>query len=313
MRTDQEITQATDLSKKVALIGFGEAGQALAEGWREAVPGVRVAAYDIKTDTPHSPTAQAMWKSYEALGVTGANSVAEAFVGASAIFSLVTADAAQDAARAAAAVMPAGTLYFDCNSCAPETKRGSAALVENAGGRYVDMAIMSPIRPKRHEAPVLLSGPHAEAAWALTQRLGMKAEILPGDVGRASAVKMIRSIMIKGVEALTLECILAAVKAGVDREVVASLDASMPGWDWAARAAYNMERTTTHGVRRAAEMREVAQTVTDLGLPARMAPATVAWQQEMGDLGIVGGSEEYHDRARAILAALTHAQLEETS
>jgi 3-hydroxyisobutyrate dehydrogenase-like beta-hydroxyacid dehydrogenase len=295
----------------VALIGFGEAGCAIAEGWRDAALPIRIAAYDIKSDVP--ATADDMSARYARHDVDGAATLTDALGRASAVFSLVTADAAREAARAAAELIPAGTLYFDCNSCAPETKRGSAALIEKAGGRYVDAAIMSPIRPKRHEAPILLSGPHADAAWALTRRLGMQAEILPGEVGRASSVKMIRSIMVKGLEALTLECMLSAVKAGVDKEVIASLDASMPGWDWAARAAYNMERATTHGVRRAAEMREVAQTISDLGLPPRMAPATVAWQQDMGDLGLAGGSDDYQERARAILAALNHAQLEETS
>jgi 3-hydroxyisobutyrate dehydrogenase-like beta-hydroxyacid dehydrogenase len=137
--------------------------------------------------------------------------------------------------------------------------------------------------------------------------LGMDVRVIEGDVGRASSIKMIRSIMVKGIEALTLECLLSAVAAGVEDEVIASLDASMPGWDWAARAAYNMERTTTHGARRAAEMREVVTTISDLGLPARMSPATVVWQQNMGDLGLTGRPEDYQNRAKAILAALGNA------
>ena len=93
--------------------------------------------------------------------------------------------------------------------------------------------------------------------------------------------------------------------AGVDGEVLASLDASFPGFDWPARAAYMMERTTTHGIRRAAEMREVAKTVADLDLPDGMARAITGWQQLMGDLGLPPGPGDYAARADAILAALT--------
>lgn len=302
MRTDRDISAA--LPARIALLGFGEAGSALAEGWHDARPGLTLAAYDLKTESSENEIAAAMWDRYGIHGVSGADSPDAALAGAEAVFSLVTADAAQAAARAAAAAIAPGAFYFDCNSCAPETKRASAALIEAAGGRYVDTAIMSPIRPKLHRAPLLVSGPHAAEGAALLTALDMSARALTGDVGHASSVKMLRSVMIKGIEALTLESLLAARRAGVADEVIASLDASMPGWDWAARAAYNMERTTTHGARRAAEMREVARSVADLGLPPRMAEATVAWQADMGALGIDPGDMDFEHRADAILAAL---------
>jgi 3-hydroxyisobutyrate dehydrogenase-like beta-hydroxyacid dehydrogenase len=95
---------------------------------------------------------------------------------------------------------------------------------------------------------------------------------------------MVRSIMVKGLEALVLECVLSGRKAGVDEAVLASLDASFPGFGWKKRAAYMMERAATHGIRRAAEMREVAQTVRELGFPGAMAAATADWEQKIGDL-----------------------------
>ncbi|MEC7763556.1 MAG: DUF1932 domain-containing protein [Pseudomonadota bacterium] len=312
MRTEPDIHADGATGAPIAILGFGEAGSAIAEGWREAGLDLSLVAYDLKTAGPDQAAARAMKARYNALGVTGAPILRDALPGARAIFSLVTADAAHDAARAVARDMPEGVFYFDCNSCAPETKRASAALIENAGGRYVDTAIMSPIHPKKHASPMLISGPHALRAKSLMGALGMNARVIEGDVGRASSIKMIRSIMVKGIEALTLECVLSAVTAGVEDEVIASLDASMPGWDWAARSAYNMERTTTHGIRRAAEMREVVRTVADLGLPARMTPATVAWQQNMGELGLTGTPEDYQHRAKAILAALGNAQMEDT-
>jgi 3-hydroxyisobutyrate dehydrogenase-like beta-hydroxyacid dehydrogenase len=123
-------------------------------------------------------------------------------------------------------------------------------------------------------------------------------------VGEASAIKMLRSVMVKGLEALTAECLLAARRAGVDATVLASLRASDPGFDWAARSAYNLERMTTHGLRRAAEMREAAATLRELGLPDRMALATAEWQAELGGLGLPPGEAEAGARADRILARL---------
>ena len=287
-------------SAVVTLLGFGEAGQAFAKGWNSANVAPGLTAFDIKTNA--AETAQAKRDDYARLGVTGLESLAAR----DAVFSLVTADQAELAARDAAEHLAPGTLFFDCNSCSPGAKRRSAAVLEARGIRYVDTAVMAPVHPKLHQTPLLISGPHAEAAMAVLEGLDMKAKIAGPDVGTASATKMVRSVMIKGIEALTLECLLAGRRAGVDEAVLASLDASMPGWNWPERAAYNMERATTHGVRRAAEMREVARTVEELGLPSDMSRAIVEWQQRAGDMGLHldEGPEDYAARADRISNAM---------
>lgn len=297
--------------RHVALIGFGEAGAALAEGWRDTGVNATLAAYDIKAASADNTLSDAMWARYDAFGVEGRDRIEDALAGADAVFSLVTADQALRAAEDAAPHLGQDVLYFDCNSCASGTKQAARDVVEARGAHYVDTAIMSPIRPKRHEAPVLVSGPHVRAATETMEALGMTPGCAGDEVGMASATKMLRSVMIKGIEALTLECLLAAREAGVDDKVLASLNGSMPGWDWASRAAYNMERSTTHGVRRAVEMRDVARTVEDLGIAPRMAAATAEWQQDMGDLGLdfdqSPGTDSYQDRADAIRDALRNA------
>ena len=138
---------------------------------------------------------------------------------------------------------------------------------------------MSPVHPRLHRTPLLISGPHADAAAAALRSLDMAPKIHAGPVGSSSAIKMIRSVMIKGLEALACECALAGRAAGVDAVVLASLDETFPGFDWKKRVAYMMERVMTHGVRRAAEMREVALTVDELGLDGAMSRGAVAWQQ----------------------------------
>lgn len=270
----------------IGLVGFGEAAAAFAEGWRGEGVDAAIHAFDIKTQSNDVKIARDKWKAYDRFKVTGYPDLPAALADASIVFSLVTADQAETAAADAAPYLAAGVFFFDCNSCSPGAKRQSAARMEARGVRYVDTAVMSPVHPKLHRAPILVSGPHAADGLAILDRLDMSAKLVEGDVGRASSIKMIRSIMMKGLEALVLECVLSGRKAGVDDEVLSSLDVTYPGFDWKGKAAYMMERALTHGRRRASEMREVAKTVEELGFPPKMADATVFWEQFAADLEI---------------------------
>lgn len=294
-------------SISVAFVGFGEAAQAFVTGWRQTRPpdlsSERITAYDIKTDGAEGIRAEEQ-ADYQNAGIRGCDTAAEAVADADVVFSMVTADQALRAACATAESLPPGTLFFDCNSCAPQTKADAAKAVEAAGGRYVDVAVMAPVHPRLHATPVLVSGPHAAAAVAIMERLRMCAGEVPGDVGQASAVKLVRSIMIKGLEALTVECLLAGRRLGVDERVLQSLDASFPDFGWPQRAAYMLERVATHGPRRAAEMREAAAMVDKAGLPCRMTSAAVEWQQQIGDLDLDTDGGDHAAQADAILDAM---------
>src|SRR5262249_22689468 len=161
---------------------------------------------------------------------------------------------------------------------APGTKRRCADQIASAGAYYIDVAVMAPVHPTLHKTPLLLS------AQAILTKLSMSARVTSPEVGSSSMIKMIRSIMMKGLEALVVECVLAGCKAGVDGEVLDSLEDTYPGFDWKRRAAHMLERVITHGVRRAAEMREVALTVDQLGLGGSMARASCDWQRRVGEL-----------------------------
>lgn len=260
----------------VTIIGFGEAGAAIASGLACPV----MTAYDIKIDDP----ALQKTSEIESYGVTAAPDMATALTGTTIIFSVVTADQALAAARAAAAHIAPDTLFLDCNSCAPSTKIQSAAIITAAGGRYIDVAIMAPIQLRAHKTPMLISGESADDAQTTMQALDMDVTVVGRTVGRASTIKMLRSVMIKGIEALSAECFRAACRAGVAGEVAASLDASQSQLGWTDQTTYNLERMTTHGIRRAAEMREVAKTLSDLGVSSAMTNGTIDWQQSFGDL-----------------------------
>lgn len=288
------------MTPNIAFIGMGEAGGAIVAGWGAARNGT-IRAYDIKSDAPS--TAAAMAKRYRNLGVAGCASAAEAVTGAELTFCTVTADQAVIAAESAAPHLAPGTYWCDLNSCAPSSKRRAAEIIAGSGGRYVDVAVMSPVHPKLNMVPLLISGPHAEDAAPLLAELPMSPRVVAGDVGAASSIKMIRSVVVKGLEALTAECVLAAVAAGVEDEVLGSLRQSHPGTDWPAQAAYNFERAMAHGSRRAAEMEEVAKCLSDLGLPDDMARATADWQRRIA-AAAVAAPDNVHAAGLKALADL---------
>ncbi|WP_341487773.1 DUF1932 domain-containing protein [Pararhizobium sp. A13] len=289
---------------KIAMLGFGEAARAIVAGWHASNQGTVsvISTFDVKyDDVAQRPDIVEVCRD---LRVQCAETVGEALAGSDAIFSLVTADRALDAAKSAGEFIRAGALYFDCNSCAPSTKKAASAAINNAGSRYVDVAVMAPIHPARHRTLMLLAGTAAEEAHRLLATLGMNTKVVGPEIGQASAIKMLRSVMIKGMEALTAECMLAARRAGVEEAVVASLQASDPGFDWRARSAYNLERMIVHGARRAAEMQEVANTLCDFGLPDRMTRAAVEWQRQIADLSLSASEGSLAWRADRILERL---------
>lgn len=266
----------TGVTGGVAFIGFGEAGQAFARP--------RDRAFDRKTTYPSARAAKLA--DYEAGGVKGCETARSALAGAAVVLSLVTADQALEAAQDDAALLEPGALWLDMNSVAPGTKRAAAAAIEAAGGRYADVAVMAPVHPAGMAVPLLVAGPHAADAAAALEVMGFSnVEVAGPKVGDASAIKMIRSVMVKGIEALTAECILAANRAGVTDAVIASLDASAKAEGWGERADYNLDRMLAHGTRRAAEMEEVARTLAELGIEPAMTRGTIARQRELGALG----------------------------
>jgi 3-hydroxyisobutyrate dehydrogenase-like beta-hydroxyacid dehydrogenase len=242
----------------VALIGFGEAARTFVRAGLRAT-----AAFDIDPAQRN--------------GIAAIDDRALAFGNATVLLSLVTADQALVAAQAYSSVPPPGALYFDMNSVAPDTKREAAQAIAKAGGHYLDVAIMAPVDPTGLSVPLLVSGPNAEGGVDQLKAMGFSNVRAVGDeVGRASSIKMLRSVMIKGVEALTAEMMKGARKAGVEDDVLASL-----GDGWTQKAAYNLERMTTHGKRRAAEMEEAAKALASLGVDPVMTRGTIIRQREM--------------------------------
>jgi 3-hydroxyisobutyrate dehydrogenase-like beta-hydroxyacid dehydrogenase len=287
----------------IAFIGFGEAGHAIASGLHDAgVSGM--SAWDILFPKPQG---EKLKRAAEATGMRCAQSAAEAVRGADMIISAVTAASSTEAAQSVASHLAGAPYFLDINSVSPGRKQNSANALGNAA-RYVDVAIIAPVYPARHQTPMLLAGPHAEAVAPVLTGLGMKVNVSGAEIGAGAAIKMVRSVMIKGIEALTLECFLAAARAGIVDEVATSMKNNYPGLDWAKIVPYNLERMANHGERRAAEMEESAETLRELGVEPLMTSATVKRQREMGQIGTQQPVRAVLDKDRAaMLSAISAA------
>jgi 3-hydroxyisobutyrate dehydrogenase-like beta-hydroxyacid dehydrogenase len=263
---------------RIGFVGFGEAGYYIAKGLREA--GVmHIQAFDI-----HASTAGRGEKIRERAGetrVTLCNSSAQLAAASDLLFSTVTADQAEIAAADVAAHLTERQIYADLNSISPFLKQSTAKIIEAHGARFVEVAIMSPVPRHLHRVPMFLGGPHAQGFVALLAPFGMKLEIVSDQLGAASATKMCRSIVVKGLEALLFECVLAATPYGVDERVFATLEETMPGVNWRRLAGYMVGRVIEHGERRAREMEEVAATLRSIGVEPLMTEAA-AKRQEWG-------------------------------
>jgi 3-hydroxyisobutyrate dehydrogenase-like beta-hydroxyacid dehydrogenase len=270
--------------ESLGFVGFGEAAYHLAKGLREA--GVkRTVAFDIHMHTPRlGEQIQARAKE------TGTDLVefsAALAAGSDVIISAVTADQAVDAAEQTAPYLTSRHIYADLNSVSPRTKQRVGEVISHSGARFVEIAVMGPIPPHLHKTPMLLGGASAPEFLAMFSPYAMRLDVVSTDqIGRAAAVKMFRSVIYKGLEALLFECVLGASQYGAEPRVFASLAESFPGIDWKKLADYMIGRVVVHGERRAREMDEVARTLEELGIEPMMAAATARRMDWAADLGL---------------------------
>ena len=271
----------------VGLVGYGEVGRILAEDLRQQ--DVRVTAYDLKLRSDQA--GGALRDHASAHGVALATSHAELAAAADFIVSAVTASQAVPVAQACAPAVKPGGWFLDFNSASPGAKRRAAALIDGHGGRYVEAAVMTSIPPYRIKVPLLLGGAEAAMLAPLLLELGFDAKVASKELGVASAVKMCRSVMIKGLEAMVIESFTTARAYGVEDAVLASLKETYPGIDWEKQGAYFFQRVIEHGRRRSEEVREVAETVREIGLTPWSAQGTAerqAWVADLADEGLFG-------------------------
>jgi len=280
----------------IGFIGFGEAGSYIAKGLKSA--GIaQIYAFDID---PHRVRHNA-----QEIGIPLLESNSELSRSAQIIFSTVTCARAREAARQTASFLTPQHTYADLNSVSPAVKQEIEEIIISSGAAFVEAAVMSPVPPHGHRAPMLLGGSAARRFAESMSPYGMQLEVISEKVGAAAATKMFRSIIVKGLEALMLECVLAATPYGADDRVFSSLSESFPGIDWRRLENYMVSRVVVHGERRAREMEEVAETLRELGIEPIMAEAAARRQDWCAKLGVSSqfgpdGPRTYREALEAI-------------
>ena len=280
----------------IGLIGFGEVGKIFAAGLKAQQGIGRVAAWDLKFSD--AATSAAERAAAERMGVVVCDSVAALCADAQLVLSAVTASATLVVALDAARSTTPGTFFLDLNSASPGTKQRAATAIEAAGAQYVEAGVMTSVPPYGIKVPMLLGGAKAHELAALLTPLGFDATPVAERIGVASATKMSRSIMIKGLEALVIESFTTARRYGVEDAMLATLAETFPAIDWPRQGAYFFSRVAQHGRRRAEEMREAAVTVEEAGFAPMMATAIAdkhAFIAERSADGCFDGLDQHAD------------------
>ena len=270
----------------IGLVGYGEVGKIFGAGLAGKDGVAARSAWDLTFAQGASREAETTHA--RAAGIAAQPSMQGLCAASDLIFSAVTASNTLAVAEEAARHIRAGTVFLDLNSASPGTKQRAAAAIEAAGGHYVEAGVMASVPPYGIRVPMLLGGARAARLAATLQGWGMDAKAVSEQLGVASAIKMCRSIMIKGLEALVIESYATARAYGVEDHVLPTLAETFPSIDWPKQGAYFFSRVVQHGKRRAEEMREAANTVGEAGFDPAMATATAAKQQRVADQAAAG-------------------------
>jgi 3-hydroxyisobutyrate dehydrogenase-like beta-hydroxyacid dehydrogenase len=270
--------------QRIGLVGYGEVGRIFCAGLQPQV--AQVAAWDLKFADPASAAAQqALAREHGVQACASMQALCEA---SDLVISAVTASNTLAVAEEAARYLRAGAVFLDLNSASPGTKQRAAAAVEARGAHYVEAGVMTSVPPYGIRVPMLLGGPHAAALAAVLTGWGMDAKPVSDRLGVASAIKMSRSVMIKGLEALVIESYATARAYGVEDHVLPTLQETFPSIDWSEQGAYFFSRVVQHGKRRAEEMREAANTVREAGFAPIMTASIADKQQWVADQAAAG-------------------------
>jgi 3-hydroxyisobutyrate dehydrogenase-like beta-hydroxyacid dehydrogenase len=292
---------------QIGLIGYGEVGKTFCAGL-QTKPGVTaIAAWDVKFANPALREAEQAHAQHA--GVQACASMQALCEASTFILSAVTASNTLSVAQEAAKHIRPGSVFLDLNSASPGTKQQCAAAIDAAGAHYVEAGVMTSVPPYGIKVPMLLGGAKASALATALNTWQLDATAVSDKLGIASAIKMCRSVMIKGLEALVIESYTTARAYGVEDYVLPTLRETYPGIDWQEQGAYLFSRVVEHGKRRAEEMREAANTVREAGFEPFMPTATADKQQWVADLagqGVFKGIakearwQDYADRLLAL-------------
>jgi 3-hydroxyisobutyrate dehydrogenase len=283
----------------IALLGFGEAGSAIARGlcadggWRGAArstpagPGDNAPRRLIAIDTAldHDARGTALGRQARALDVAIEGRYTAALSEADLVICAVQGEHALAAARAAAPLLKKGAHYLDLCTVTGAMSDENRTAIEGAAGRYIDIAVMGGFFKSGIKAPMLVAGADVEPVVAWMNTNGFDAKALGPKPGSASSVKMLRSVLMKGLEALAVESLVTAQRQGILEEVLACFsDADqLPFRDFIATL---VQTHVVHAHRRWEEMGLVAKTLRETGVDPLMTETTEKSLRRTVDAGI---------------------------
>ncbi len=265
----------------IALLGFGEAGTAIARGlaadggWRGvARPGDNDVRRMIAVDTALDKDARgtALGKEARRLDVAITDRYTEALSEADLVICAVQGEHALEAATAAAPLLKEGAHYLDLCTVTGRMSDEDRTAIETGGGRYIDIAVMGGFFKQGIKAPMLVSGADAEPVVAWMNANGFATTYLGPKPGAASSVKMMRSVIVKGIEALAVEAFVAAERQGILEEVMGCLG-DIDAITFSGALAMLVQTHVVHAERRWEEMGLVARTLRETGVDPLMTQA----------------------------------------
>lgn len=250
---------------RVAVLGLGEAGGRYAADL--AAAGWAVTGYDpAPVPTP--------------AGVARAASAAAAVRDAGLVLSLTGASASVAVAAEVAPALPAGACLADLNTSAPAVKRDVQRALAGAGAdadaAMADVAVLAPVPRLGLATPLLAAGPAARQAARLLAAAGAPVEVMAAPVGAAAARKLLRSVFMKGLAASVREALAAGAAAGCEEWVREQIAREL-GPDGHARVDRLVTGSRRHAGRRRDEVRAAGAYLAELGVPADVCDASLAW------------------------------------
>jgi len=267
----------------LGFIGFGEAAFHIAKGLAGAglAP---IRAFDLMANDPK--VGPLVVERAAAAKVELVPSLADLTALCDIVLCATSAKYALSIAADASTSMRPGTIYADLNSASPGTKKRIGALMAPTGALFADVAVMELVPPHGHKVPLAVSGTGAKLFQERLSPYGMKISFINENAGSSSALKMLRSIFMKGLTALLLETLTAGRKAGVDQEIMDSISGTINSRPLADTATMLITRTAIAAERRVSEMGEVMDTLGEMGLDSSASQATKLKLQALADLDL---------------------------
>jgi 3-hydroxyisobutyrate dehydrogenase-like beta-hydroxyacid dehydrogenase len=295
---------ATD-TLRLGFMGFGEAGYHFARGLRDAgLPGIvaysRSGAKAAADDPLRRRAAEA---GVELLA--GPKALCER---ADLIIAVTQGSAALPALRSVRRYLQPGHIYVDASTAAVKAMEQAGRLLQGRA-EFVDAAIMGTVPLNGIKVITVASGAGAERFQTLLAPYGMNIHVVSDKPGAASAMKLIRSVFMKGVAGLLLESLEAAQRYGLMEAVAADIAGSIDERPFEQIIKRFVCGTAVHAERRVHEMSESLALLRSLGASTRMTRATRAMIVEIAGMGLrerFGGREP--DTVKPVIEAVVNAR-----